>query len=127
MDGVGGPVTEGDGEDDSRGHKEAQTRQRTGAVDPGRATASGEPEPGIGDASAGGSIDRSGAPATPGAEVAGARDLRTIRQELGVSAAQLATMAGVSEAELAEMEAGTRPVPPTLLAELMEELNLKGA
>lgn len=115
MDGVGGPVTEGDGEDLSQGQKEAQTRQRTDAPDPGRATPAGEPEPGI------------GAPSPAAPEQAGVRDLRTIRQELGVSAAQLATMAGVSEAELAEMEAGTRPVPPTLLAELMEELNLKGA
>jgi DNA-binding XRE family transcriptional regulator len=127
MDGVGGPVTKGDGEDESRGQKEAQTRQRTDAPDPGRATASGQPEPGMGDPSAGGSIDRSSAPAATGSDEAGGRDLRTIRRELGVSAAQLATMAGVSEAEIAEMEAGTRPVPPTLLAELMEELNLKGA
>jgi DNA-binding XRE family transcriptional regulator len=115
MDGVGGPVTEGDGEDESRGQKEAQTRQQTDAPDPSRATPTGEPVPGL------------GTPPAAGPEQAGARDLRTIRQELGVSAAQLATMAGVSEAELAEMEAGTRPVPPTLLAELMEELNLKGA
>jgi DNA-binding XRE family transcriptional regulator len=127
MDGVGGPVTDGDGGDKSRGQKEAQTRQQTDAPDPGRATATGEPEPGIGAPSAGGSIDRSGTPAAQGANQTGGRDLRTIRQELGVSAAQLATMAGVSEAEIAEMEAGTRPVPPTLLAELMEELNLKGA
>jgi DNA-binding XRE family transcriptional regulator len=127
MDGVGGPVTEGDDEDASQGQREAQTRQRTDAPDPGRATTTGEPDPGIGAPPASGSIDRSGAPAAAGAGEPGARDLRTIRQELGVSAAQLATMAGVSEAELAEMEAGTRPVPPTLLAELMEELNLKGA
>jgi DNA-binding transcriptional regulator YiaG len=127
MDGVGGPVTEGDGEDTSQGQREAQTRQRTDALDPGRATTTGEPEPGIGAPPASESVDRSGSQAGSGPEEPGARDLRTIRKELGVSAAQLATMAGVSEAELAEMEAGTRPVPPTLLAELMEELNLKGA
>jgi DNA-binding transcriptional regulator YiaG len=57
----------------------------------------------------------------------GAHDLRTIREDLRLSPAQLATIAGISEAELAEMEAGQRPVPPTLLAELMEELNAKGA
>jgi DNA-binding transcriptional regulator YiaG len=127
MDGVGGPVTEGDGEDASRGQKEAQTRERTDALDPSRATTTGEPEPGLGAPSASESADRSRSQAASGAGQPGARDLRTIRKELGVSAAQLATMAGVSEAELAEMEAGTRPVPPTLLAELMEELNLKGA
>lgn len=127
MDGVGGPVTDGDGEEAPQGQKEAQTRQRTDAPDPSRATTSGEPEPGIGAPDASESIDRSGSQAASGVGEPGARDLRTIRQELGVSAAQLATMAGVSEAELAEMEAGTRPVPPTLLAELMEELNLKGA
>ena len=62
-----------------------------------------------------------------GSDAVGAHDLRTIRKELGLSAAQLATMAGVSEPELAEMEAGQRPVPPSLLAELMEKLNAKGA
>ena len=41
--------------------------------------------------------------------------------------AELAALAGVSESELAEMEQGQRPVPHDLLAELMEELNLKGA
>ena len=127
MDGVGGPVTEGDGDDVSQAQKEAQTRQQTDAPDPTRAIPTGEPEPGLGEPSASDSVDRSGAQAGQAAGQGGARDLRTIRQELGVSAAQLATMAGVSEAELAEMEAGTRPVPPTLLAELMEELNLKGA
>jgi DNA-binding XRE family transcriptional regulator len=127
MDGVGGPVTEGDGEDASQGQKEAQTRQRTDVPDPSRATTTGEPDPGLGAPSASESFDRTGSPAASGAGEPGARDLRTIRQELGVSSAQLATMAGVSEAELEEMEAGTRPVPPTLMAELMEELNLKGA
>lgn len=123
MDGVGGPVTGGDSGDESRAEKEAQTRERGEAPDPGRATATGQPEPGIGDPSAGGASDRPDKPAGD----TGAGDLRTIRQELRISAAQLATMAGVSEAEIAEMEAGTRPVPATLLAELMEELNLKGA
>jgi DNA-binding transcriptional regulator YiaG len=123
MDGVGGPVAGGDGGDESRGQKEAQTRERADTPDPGRATATGQPEPGIGDPSASGSSDRS----DEAAGDTGAGDLRTIRQELRISAAQLATMAGVSEAEIAEMEAGTRPVPATLLAELMEELNLKGA
>jgi len=127
MDGVGGPVTEGDGEDASQGQKEAQTRRRTDVPDPSSATPTGEPEPGLGAPSASESVDRSGPQAASGAGEPGARDLRTIRRELGVSTAQLATMAGVSEAELADMEAGTRPVPPTLLAELMEELNLKGA
>lgn len=53
--------------------------------------------------------------------------MRTIREELGLSVAQLAALAGINETELAEMESGRRPVPPTLLAELMEQVNLKGA
>jgi transcriptional regulator with XRE-family HTH domain len=70
-----------------------------------------------------GSVDRS----RQDPEASGAEELRTLRRDSGLSAAQLAAMSGVSEAELAEMEEGTRPVPPTLVAELMEELNLKGA
>jgi predicted transcriptional regulator len=71
--------------------------------------------------------DLQASPADEGPGDLGAHDLQTIRQELGLSAAQLATFAGVSEVELAEMEDGRRPVPPTLLAELMEQLNAKGA
>ena len=40
---------------------------------------------------------------------------------------ELAELAGVDETELAAMEAGTTPVTHELLAELMEELNAKGA
>lgn len=57
----------------------------------------------------------------------GAHDLRRIRAELGISSPQLAAIAGVSETELEEMEAGSRPVPETLLSDLMEQLNAKGA
>ena len=58
---------------------------------------------------------------------AGAHDLTRIRAQLRLSQADLAAMVGVSESEMAEMEAENRPVPPDLLTELMEELNLKGA
>ncbi|MDQ3870921.1 MAG: helix-turn-helix domain-containing protein [Chloroflexota bacterium] len=57
----------------------------------------------------------------------GVQELTRIRSELRMSQAELAALAGVSESELAEMEAGERPVPHDLLTELMEELNLKGA
>ena len=119
MDGVGGPVAKGQGDERSEGARTAETRQR-GDVPAGVENASGI------DGSAPATHDRSGT-AGEGPNEIGAHDLRTIRQQLGLSAAQLATIAGVSEVELAEMEEGRRPVPPTLLAELMEQLNAKGA
>jgi transcriptional regulator with XRE-family HTH domain len=55
------------------------------------------------------------------------RELATLRADLGLSTAELAEMAGIEESDLVEMEAGARPVPRELFAELMEGLNAKGA
>ena len=57
----------------------------------------------------------------------GAEELARLRTDLHLSTIDLAAMAGVTEADWLEMEAGRRPVPPELFAELMEELNAKGA
>ena len=62
-----------------------------------------------------------GAPASPGHE------LTRLRAELGMTVRELAELSGIDESELAEMEAGTRPVTHEFLAEVMEELNAKGA
>lgn len=71
--------------------------------------------------------DEAPAPGELGSQEPGAPELARIRAELRMTRAELAALAGVSESELAEMEQGQRPVPHDLLAELMEELNLKGA
>jgi transcriptional regulator with XRE-family HTH domain len=60
-------------------------------------------------------------------ETNGGRQLRTLREDMHMTTEELAALAGVSEAELTEMEEGHREVPPHLIAELMEELNAKGA
>jgi transcriptional regulator with XRE-family HTH domain len=57
----------------------------------------------------------------------GGQQLRTVREDMHMTTEELAALAGVSEDELAEMEAGRRDVPPHLIGELMEELNAKGA
>jgi predicted transcriptional regulator len=54
-------------------------------------------------------------------------ELVRLRAEFGLTQHELAELAGVDETELAAMEAGTTPVTHELLAELMEELNAKGA
>ena len=54
-------------------------------------------------------------------------ELVRLRAELGLTQQELADLAGVSERDLAAMEAGTQPVSHDLLAEIMEELNAKGA
>ncbi len=61
------------------------------------------------------------------ARTAAARELSTLRRDLRLSLAELADLAGLEERELAEMESGIRPIPNDLMAELMEELNAKGA
>jgi predicted transcriptional regulator len=54
-------------------------------------------------------------------------ELVRIRAELGMTQRELAELSGVEESELAAMEAGTKPVTHELMAEIMEELNAKGA
>jgi DNA-binding XRE family transcriptional regulator len=54
-------------------------------------------------------------------------ELVRLRAELGMTQHELAELTGVEESELAAMEAGTMPVTHELLAEIMEELNAKGA
>ncbi|HET7676885.1 MAG TPA: helix-turn-helix domain-containing protein [Candidatus Limnocylindrales bacterium] len=56
-----------------------------------------------------------------------AEELATLRADLRLTTAQLAEVARLPERELVEMEAGQRPVTREFLAELMEELNAKGA
>lgn len=56
-----------------------------------------------------------------------AHELATLRRDLHLSVAELAELAELEEDELAEMEAGTRPIPHDLMSELLEELNAKGA
>ena len=56
-----------------------------------------------------------------------AHELSTLRRDLHLSLGELAELAGLDEQELAEMESGARPIPHDLMAELMEELNAKGA
>jgi transcriptional regulator with XRE-family HTH domain len=62
----------------------------------------------------------------PAAHVPG-HELTRLRAELGLTQRELAELAGVDETELAQMEAGARPVTHEFLAEVMEELNAKGA
>jgi transcriptional regulator with XRE-family HTH domain len=57
----------------------------------------------------------------------GGQQLRTLRKDMHMTTEELAALAGVSQAELTEMEDGRREVPPHLIGELMEELNAKGA
>jgi predicted transcriptional regulator len=54
-------------------------------------------------------------------------ELVRLRAELGMTQHDLAELTGVDETELAAMEAGKTPVTHELLAEIMEELNAKGA
>jgi DNA-binding XRE family transcriptional regulator len=54
-------------------------------------------------------------------------ELVRLRAELGMTQHELAELAGVDDSELAAMEAGTTPVTHELIAEIMEELNAKGA
>ncbi|MGI8703732.1 MAG: helix-turn-helix domain-containing protein [Candidatus Limnocylindrales bacterium] len=64
---------------------------------------------------------------SPGHARQGGHNLEEIREQLLMTTAEMAAIAGVSEEEVAEMERGQRPVPPGLIAELMEELNAKCA
>ena len=63
----------------------------------------------------------------PSDQLSGGEQLRTLRLDLHMSREDLAALAGFDEEELAAMEDGRRALPPDLIAELMEELNAKGA
>jgi predicted transcriptional regulator len=54
-------------------------------------------------------------------------ELIRLRAELGMTQHELAELTGVEDSDLAAMEAGSMPVTHELLAEIMEELNAKGA
>jgi predicted transcriptional regulator len=72
-------------------------------------------------------VDSSGVPG-PGEPAHSPRhELVRLRAELRMTQHELAELAGVDETELAAMEAGTTPVTHELVAEIMEELNAKGA
>jgi predicted transcriptional regulator len=73
--------------------------------------------------------DRNVAPANPDIERPHSprHEIVRLRAELGMTQRELAELAGIEETELAAMEAGATPVTHELLAEIMEELNAKGA